>query len=204
MLQYQTVYPATLGLLKELMAKDYLNEFVLVGGTALSLQIGHRTSIDLDLFSNSLFSADDLYEDLSADFSMATPFVKDRSTLITEIRGIKTDFIRFKYSFQKPIIEVDDIRLLDIEDIAPMKLDAIAGRGKKKDFFDLYFLLERYSLPEMLTWYTAMFQHTTVFHVWKSLTYFEDAESDGDPLVFNKTVTWGSVKERIKEEVAKL
>jgi hypothetical protein len=186
------------------MAKAYLEPFVLVGGTALALQIGHRTSIDLDLFTNELFSADALYEQLGEDFQVAEPFVKDKSTLLTEIEDIKTDFIRFKYAFQRPVINMEGIRLISMEDIAPMKLDAITGRGKKKDFFDLYFLLQRFPLPQMLDWYAAMFQHNTLFHVWKSLTYFEDAESDGEPLVFDKKVTWEVVKEAIQKEVAAL
>lgn len=204
MLQYQTVHPATLELLKSLMTKPYLESFVLVGGTALALQIGHRTSIDLDLFTNESFSADDLYEQLGEDFQIAEPFVKDKSTLLTEIEGIKTDFIRFKYAFQRPVVNIEGIRLLSMEDIAPMKLDAITGRGKKKDFFDLYFLLQHFSLPQMLDWYAAMFQHNTLFHVWKSLTYFEDAESDGEPLVFDKKVSWELVKAAIRKAVTEL
>lgn len=186
------------------MTKPFLDSFVLVGGTALALQIGHRTSIDLDLFTNELFSAADIYDQLGEDLHVAEPFVKDKSTLLTEIEGIKTDFIRFKYSFQRSIIHSDGIRLLHIEDIAPMKLDAITGRGKKKDFFDLYYLLQRFPLPQMLDWYAAMFQHNTLFHVWKSLTYFEDAESDGEPLVFDKMVTWEVVKSSIQKAVAAL
>ena len=186
------------------MTKPYLDSFVLVGGTALALQIGHRTSIDLDLFTHELFSAAAIYDQLEDELRVAEPFVKDKSTLLMEIEGIKTDFIRFKYPFQRPIIYSEGVRLLHIEDIAPMKLDAITGRGKKKDFFDLYFLLQRFSLPQMLDWYAAMFQHNTLFHVWKSLTYFEDAESDGSPLVFDKMVTWEVVKSAIQKAVAAL
>ena len=204
MLHDQTIHPDTLGLLKSLMKQSYLDQFVLVGGTALALQIGHRSSIDLDLFSSTPFSAATLYEQLSEDFQAGEPVVKDRSTLITDIGGVKTDFILFKYPFRLPILELEGIRLLSIEDIAPMKLDAITGRGKKKDFFDLYFLLQRFSLTQMLEWYSIMFQHNTLFHVWKSLTYFEDAESDGEPLIFDKSVDWEKVKNAIRAAVMEL
>ena len=186
------------------MSKDYLTDFVLVGGTALSLQIGHRTSIDLDLFTNVDYAANEKYDLLLKDFELAEALVNDRSTLIIEIEGVKVDLIKFKYPFRAPIIEVDNIRLLSIEDIAPMKIDAITGRGKKKDFYDLYFLIQYFSLPQILQWYDQMFHHVTMFHVWKSLTYFEDAEGDADPLVFDKSITWPKVKSSIEAVVRQL
>lgn len=201
MLHHQTITSATLGLLKSLTAKPYLDDFVLVGGTALALQIGHRVSVDLDFFTATEYSADRLFETLQQDYSIQEPFVKDRSTLIVEIESVKVDFILFRYKFAHAYVRTEGLRLLALEDIAPMKLDAITGRGRKRDFFDLYFFLQRYSLPQMLGWYEAMFHHNTLFHVWKSLTYFADAEQDGDPLVFDKTVTWEKVKHTIENAV---
>ncbi len=204
MLQTQTVEPFTLGLLKSLQEKPYLEEFVLVGGTALALQIGHRRSVDLDFFTLAEYSAEHLFETLQRDFTIQEPFVKDRSTLIAEIEGVKVDFIRFRYHFRLPYLNAGGVRLLQIEDIAPMKLDAIAGRGRKRDFFDLYFLLKKYDLPQMMDLYQQMYHHNTVFHVWKSLTYFDDAESDADPYVFDPTVTWPLVKTTLENAVRAL
>ena len=99
---------------------------------------------------------------------------------------------------------VDGIRMLAMEDIAPMKIDAIAGRGSKKDFYDLYFLLERFSLQQILEWYSAKYQHSTLFHVIKSLAYFEDAEPQALPDVLYKKASWVQVKKRIGESVSKL
>jgi len=87
--------------------------------------------------------------------------------------------------------------MLSVEDIAPMKLDAIVGRGKKKDFYDLYFLLQQYSLMELLTLYTEKYKHQSDFHVIRSLAYFEDAEPDPDPLVFDAKLSWDLVKNAI-------
>ncbi|OQX78760.1 MAG: hypothetical protein B6D61_04755 [Bacteroidetes bacterium 4484_249] len=200
MLQYQAVEPATLELLKELMSKSYLDRFSLVGGTALALHLGHRISVDIDLFTLDDFNSDELLTDLSTDFNTIKPLVKTKNSLLLELDGIRTDLIKFNYPFQKIIIK-DDIRLLSLEDIAPMKLDAITGRGKKKDFFDLFYLLQNFTLPELLDLYQQKYHHSTLFHVIKSLTWFEDAEIDTEPLVIDKSVTWKIVKSKIAKTV---
>jgi Nucleotidyl transferase AbiEii toxin, Type IV TA system len=203
MLHTQTVEPNTLGLLKRLMADETLRSFNLVGGTALSLQIGHRKSIDLDLFTQSDFVGDDILQHLLANgYSPQVRHVQ-KQTLIVEIEGIKVDFIRFRYPFAYDILLWEDIRLADIRDIACMKIDAIMGRGKKKDFCDLYFLLQRFSLKDMMTWYANMFQHSTLFHVFKSLTWFEDANLEGELDVFDETYDWEKAKETIVKAVEK-
>jgi predicted nucleotidyltransferase component of viral defense system len=203
MLHLESVEPFTLGLLKSLMSRKYLEQFVLVGGTALALQIGHRKSVDLDMFTVSEIDTDALLENLQQDYSVQ-PKVRTQGSLISDIEGIKVDFIRFKYAFTYPIVEIDGIRLLSVKDIAPMKLDAITGRGSKKDFYDLYFLLERFTLPEILELYLQKYPHSTLFHVIKSLTWFEDADPQALPDVLEKKNTWAQVKKRIEKAVAKL
>jgi len=185
------------------MADEALSQFNLVGGTALSLQIGHRKSIDLDLFTQSDFEADAVLNHLrEAGYEpQITHFQKQ--TLIGEIQGIKVDFIRFRYPFANDVLVVDGIRMANIKDIACMKIDAIMGRGRKKDFFDLYFLLQRYSLTDMMGWYGQMFKHSTLFHVYKSLTWFEDADLDGAIDVMDKKVNWEKVKKMIVKAVEK-
>lgn len=203
MLQYQAVEPATLGLLKELMSKSYLDKFFLVGGTALALHLRHRISVDIDLFTLEDFDSDELLTNLSADFKTIKVLTKTKNSLLIELDGIRTDLIKFNYPFQKIIVK-DDIRLLSLEDIATMKLDAITGRGKKKDFFDLFFLLQHFTLPEMLDLYQQKYQHSTIFHVIKSLTWFEDAETDPAPMVLDEKITWQTVKNKISKTVNKL
>lgn len=175
----------------------------MVGGTALALQLGHRRSVDLDLFAVSDFDTDALLENLQRDYSVQ-PKVQTKGSLITDVEGIKVDFIRFKYAFSHPIVETGGLRLLSAADIAPMKLDAITGRGSKKDFYDLYFLLERYTLAEILDLYSRKYPHSTLFHVIKSLTWFEDAEPQALPDVLLKKATWAQVKRRIEKAVSKL
>jgi predicted nucleotidyltransferase component of viral defense system len=185
------------------MGKPYLSPFVLVGGTALALQIGHRISIDLDLFCVQDFDTEELLPNLLNDYAL-TVSVKMPQTLICSIEQIKVDFIRFKYPFIRPIKHEQGIRMLSLEDIAPMKLDAITGRGSKKDFFDLYFLLQRYSLLNLLELYQEKYPHQTLFHVVKSLTYFEDAEQMPDPITLDRKVSWGKVKKGIVQAVKSL
>ncbi len=203
MLYTETVEPVTLAILKNLMQKDYLKQFVLVGGTALALQVGHRKSIDLDMFTIEDFESDKLVSLLLNDFELNISFQMPQ-TLICDINYVKVDFIRFKYPFIRSIIETEGVRMLSIEDIAPMKLDAITGRGDKKDFFDFYYLLQLFSLNRLLELYKEKFPHQTIFHVVRSLTYFEDAETTPDPIIIDKNITWQKVKDTIIMEVKKL
>lgn len=204
MLQTQTVEPITLELLESLMQKEYLNNFVLVGGTALSLQIGHRKSVDLDMFTDVDMDTEYLQQQLENDYSNFIITLKRSNTLLSTINAVKVDLIRFKYGFQYSTVIENGLRLANIKDIAPMKLDAITGRGKKKDFFDLYFLLNHFTLPELLDLYQAKYQHTTLFHVIRSINYFTEAENDVNPDVLDKKVTWGKVKKTIANEIRKL
>jgi predicted nucleotidyltransferase component of viral defense system len=200
MLYTKTVDNITLAVLKGLMAEKSLDNFVLVGGTALALQIGHRKSVDLDFFTLHTFDPDQLLADLSNHF---TPVLLQKSTLslICTIEGIKVDFIHFRYPFIRPIQQENGFRLLSLEDIAPTKLDAVSGRGSRKDFYDVYFLLQHFTLEEMFGLYLEKYPHQTTFHVLRSLAYFEDAEKDPDPLVFDTRITWPVVKNKITEVI---
>jgi len=168
----------------------------------LALQLGHRVSIDLDLFTVSDFDQDELLASLKKDFEVEVR-VTSPSIFITQINAVKVDFVRFRYEFLFPIT-VEGVRMLDILDVAPMKLDAITKRGSKKDFYDLYFLLQKMSLQEILDLYLAKFKHSTLFHVIKSIAYFEDAEEQSDPTVFDRSVTWETVKDTLEKQVKQL
>jgi len=112
---------------------------------------------------------------------------------------IKIDLIKYAYPLINPIVEVDKIRLLSVEDIIPMKLSAVAGRGSKKDFYDIFYLLKSYSLDKMFELFRKKFPNTNEFHILKSLTYFEDAEIEPNPQMTEKT-DWDNVKTKITEE----
>lgn len=91
--------------------------------------------------------------------------------------------------------------MLEIRDIAPMKLKAVTQRGSKKDFYDIYYLLDYLTIQQMLELFSLKFRQFEIFHVLKSLNYFDDAEKYPDPVLFDKTVTWNKVKSKIQSAI---
>ena len=203
MLQTRTVEPRTLELLKRLMKLPIIEPFYLVGGTALALQLGHRISIDLDLFTTQTFDKNSLITSLTETFDLSIES-ESATMLITYINEIKVDFVKMAYPILFPPLLIEGVRMLEIRDIAPMKLKAITQRGSKKDFFDIYFLLQIMSLKTLLELFKKKFTQYEIFHVVKSLSYFDDAEQYPDPIVFDKTITWSIVKTTVMKSVANL
>jgi len=203
MLQTRTIEPGTLELLKKLMSIPFLDSFYLVGGTALALQFGHRMSIDIDLFTLDDFDNNNLIEILSKSFEVSIEF-ENRNMVITYINNIKVDFVKMGYPILFEPLLIENIRMLDIRDIAAMKLKAIAQRGSKKDFFDIFFFLQQMKMESMLQLFKRKFEQHELFYIVKSLTYFNDAENDADPILFDKDVTWAKVKTLIHEKVKNL
>ncbi|MDX2245185.1 MAG: nucleotidyl transferase AbiEii/AbiGii toxin family protein [Bacteroidia bacterium] len=189
--------------MKRLMAFPAIDPFFLVGGTALALQMGHRLSVDLDLFTMDTFDKDKLIDSLLSEFEV-TIESEGNSIIITNIQNIKVDFVKMGYPVLYPPLYIDGIRMLEIRDIAPMKLKAVTQRGSKKDFYDIYFLINQLPLEMMLQLFKEKFKQYEVFHIVKSLIYFEDAEQYADPIVFDKRVTWAKVKSDITDAVKNL
>lgn len=202
MLQHHTVEPGTLGLLKDIMAIPELIGFNLAGGTALALQIGHRKSIDLDFFGARPIDMDEIVS-LLEPLGDLRLLQHTRNILILNIKGVKVDFVNYKYPWLRAIQIVEDIRLASLPDIGAMKLGAIAGRGKKRDFTDLYFLLQQFTMSELLGFYREKYQDGNEFLVLRSLTFFEDAEEDQKLELFEKA-DWSEVKQTIDLAVKKI
>jgi predicted nucleotidyltransferase component of viral defense system len=189
------------------MLSKELQDFFLVGGTALSLHIGHRISVDIDMFTLVEFDNDEIILWLTKQFTIAS-ITRSRSSLSFDVicdteknEVIEVDLIKYSYPLIKPVMETDGIRLLSIEDIIAMKLSAIAGRGAKKDFYDIFFLLKKYSLKVMIEYFEFKFPHTNTFQVLKSLTYFNDADLEPDPITIEK-VEWNTVKKTILDSTS--
>jgi hypothetical protein len=170
-----------------------------VGGTALALQIGHRKSIDIDLFGTITADEYEISKQLRA-VGEITELRKSQNINVYLIDGIKVDIVNYHYPWLDKLIRESHLILAGIKDIAAMKLAAITGRGTKKDFIDLYFLLQRFSLSEMLEFYSEKYNDGSEFLVLKSLAYFEDAETDEEPLML-KTVKWIEIKSTIKSNL---
>ncbi|MBK5212190.1 MAG: nucleotidyl transferase AbiEii/AbiGii toxin family protein [Flavobacteriaceae bacterium] len=202
MLYKQNVDAQLLELLDGLMHSEIFKGFNLVGGTALALQIGHRLSIDIDMFGNSEINELEFNQELSR-FGNPVVLKKSKNIIIYSVNGLKVDFVNYRYPLLKKIKTVDAIRLASLEDIAAMKLNAISGRGSKKDFIDLYFLLENFSLKEMIGFYNQKYEDGSQFLVLKSLAYFDDADKEEMPIM-SKQLDWREVKNTILSETVKL
>lgn len=199
MLFYSTIDDSTLELLKNIQGSSFFQDFQLVGGTSLALQIGHRISIDLDLFTSSKIDTSAIRNQLD-QFGRIRVVNQLPSILNLFIDDVKVDFVSYRYDFINPPIIQDDLKLASIPDIAAMKLAAITGRGSRKDFIDLSFLLDIYTLPEIFSFYNKKFPDGSEFLVYKSLVYFEDAEIEPMPIMI-KPVNWEDVKNKIIAEV---
>jgi biotin synthase-related radical SAM superfamily protein len=150
-LHYETITPETLETLTGLMQCQTLKDFYLVGGTALALQWGHRISDDIDMFRFTTEDVDGtlILDEIEGKFQNVSELSRQNYYLKLLINGVKIDLLRYKHPLITPIIEIDGIRMLSPQDIAPMKLLAISNRGAKKDFYDLYFMFQQFSLEEM-------------------------------------------------------
>ncbi len=198
MLQKEAIEPRTLQLLKVLQADSMFAQFHLAGGTGLALQLGHRLSVDLNLFSLTPFDSSFYLEYLEKNYR----FVLDYSAISTlkgSIDGVKVDFISHAYNLILPVLETEQIRIYSLADIAAMKVNAIAGNGtRSKDFVDLYFLLELYSVQQILEFYQNKYNDRNVFHALKSLKYFDEVDLSDWPVLTSKNkFTWNIVKATI-------
>ena len=200
MLLYHTVEPHTLELLKKLSEKSFLSEARLAGGTALALQYGHRASVDLDFFGNIDGDSIDFKEQLR-EIGKISIIKESKNINVFLLDGIKVDFINHSYQWIDHAISEDKIVLASPQDIAAMKINAIEGRGTKKDFIDLYFLLKHYSLQEILGFYQKKYPEYSLFRALMSLTYFEDAENQFMPKMFTE-VAWEDIKQVVRKAVA--
>ena len=199
MLSLRTIEPHTLELLRALMQEAALSELRLVGGTALALQYGHRSSVDLDLFGKIDIDGYELQSILS---KYGVLKVENETKILHQyyIDDIKVDVVNYPFEWISPIIEEDGIRLASPIDIAAMKVNAIEGRGTKKDFIDMYMLLQHYSLKEIIAFYQQKYPNYSIFRALRSLTYFEDAEDQFMPRMFIED-TWEDMKLYITNQV---
>ncbi len=185
-------------MLKELQAIPELKELRLVGDTSLALQLGHRISIDLDLFGS--FDSSLPLEMFLFDFENVNKTGSNRFMQFFEIDGVKVDFVNYNYPWlNEPLIE-EGITIASIDDIAAMKVNAIINRGTKKDFIDIDFLLERYTLVQILELYQKKYGVKDYQMALRCLSYFEDAENETMPRMLVKK-DWKTIKSDIIEKI---
>ncbi len=186
------------------MALPSMQTFSLVGGTALALRYGHRSSIDLDLFFHEEFEHSFIEKDFLNEFGGGYKYESGHKKLgiFCYINKIKVDIVYYPFPLLATIEEVEGIRLYSSQDIAAMKIQAILGRGKKKDFWDLYELLQHYSLQQIMDWHNKKYpSQMLAISIPNAITYFVDAEESETPVSFKKQ-TWEGVKKGIQRVVS--
>ena len=196
------IEPGIFQLIQQLQALPGLSEFYLVGGTSLALQLNHRNSIDIDLFTKNEFQNEVIVAYLKSEgFDVNLKF-DFKNTIICFIKNVKVDFIRHDYPFVLPPITEEGITYLSKEDIAAMKLNAISNSGKRlKDFIDIYFLLEHFSLSEMIHFYTIKYPNYNPLIALKAINYFDDIDPDIDPPKLKVKLPLAEIKKRISDSV---
>lgn len=192
-------------ILETLNNSGITKDFYLAGGTALALQLGHRLSNDLDWFSPDFKYSPNFRKKLS---ELGNLVVNEESedTFDGSLDGVRISFFNYPYPLiGKTIQYMSNVRLASKEDIAVMKLEAIAGRGSYKDFIDIYFLLQHFTLEEIFEKLEEKFKgfDYNKMHLIKSLNYFDDAEKGEMPQMI-KDIDWEKIKKEIQKAVRQI
>lgn len=206
---YKTTVTDTLWyVLNELMGFKELDSFRLVGGTSLSLLLGHRKSIDIDLFTDAPYKSLN-FPLIEKRIEDSFPYVQNNSSSLAvmgksffvgndEEDVVKVDLF-YTDPFVYPIINYDGVRLSHLEEIAAMKMEVIGHQGRKKDFWDLHELLEKFSLQDILSFYKKRYPYNYgEGELLGKLTDFKLADKDFDPICM-KDKTWELIKLDIEE-----
>ena len=195
MLHVETVSPSTLDLLRRLQRMPELVNMRLVGGTALALHLGHRKSIDLDLFGN--FDPTVSYRKILSDAGYSTEGSESGTVQSLRVENVKVDLVNYPYPWIDDVLVEGDVRLAGLKDIVAMKLSAVANRGRKKDFIDIARLLDDFSLDQMFDLYKKKFSVSELSFPLRGLMYFDDAEEDPMPEMLGNSLTWENVKKKV-------
>jgi hypothetical protein len=196
----QTLYQNTNQALDLIKNTPILQTFYLAGGTSLALQLGHRKSVDLDFFIRHFPPKEELFTALAPFDYKTTQDAAD--TLDVSILSTKVSFLKYDYDLIDPFLTYRGLKLAGIRDIACMKLSSIMSRSEKKDYVDLYFILQNYTLSELLAFMQQKFSRInySVALLLRSLNYFDEAESTPMPDLLID-VTWQQVKADIHDKV---
>lgn len=204
-IHFETIDENTKTLLYQLLSLQSLAGHYLVGGTALALQIGHRKSIDLDFFGKAPLDYDDIIQQCVNFGTVEAPQQHlsslDSSTKLIQfnLNGVKIDILRYQELLLKPIVQIEGLRLASLEDIAAMKIRAIEDRTTKKDFFDLYALLDFFSLQEILNFAQQKYNSKSPVFALECILDIDQADVEIDPISLLE-LDWQKVKSRIIQE----
>lgn len=193
---------------KNLLPKlDFLKKdgFYLAGGTALALQINHRTSIDFDFYTKKHFKVDKLHQKFEEQFQVVEKVHIAEDTLVLKINQIGISFFTYRYDLIRPLLDINSISVASIEDIAAMKILAISQRGRRRDFIDIYFLIQKFGLDQIIKFTQEKYPMFNIYIGLQGLTYFKDADDDFEEKRFKlfKKVKWNDIKKHLINKVNK-
>jgi len=201
-LYFSILNPKQLRLLKKLkFLKKY--GFYLAGGTALALQICHRTSVDFDFYTVKKFDSRKLREEFDKRFKEVQEIYIAEDTLCLSVNDVGISFFRYPYKVIRPLREIEGINLTSLEDIAAMKILAISQRGRRRDFIDIYFLIKKFGLAQIIEFVKEKYPMFNIYVGLQGLTYFKDADDDPEKKRFRliKDVPFGKFKKFILKDV---
>ena len=205
MLQEGCVSERLLALLRKLQSEIIFRNYFLVGGTALALQIGHRKSDDIDLFTKNELDIPEIVNYLKQNYSGKYQILNSQKMIYQVIiNGIKVDFVYHPFELVEEVFHDGELAYLGKKDIAAMKLHAIETTGNRaKDFMDIYFLLKEMPLGEMFDCYRKKYSTSNVLNAKRSLGFFDDVpeESWQEVRVIDKKVTGYLVKNAIVKAI---
>ena len=205
MLQKGSVSEKLLTLLRKLQSERIFKDFFLVGGTALALQMGHRKSDDLDLFTQKELQIPEISKYLKQHHGGRYQILNSQNMVYqVMIDGIKVDFVHHPFELVEAAFHEDKIVFLGKKDIAAMKLHAIETSGDRaKDFIDIYFLLKEMPLFKMFEYYQKKYATENIFNAKRSLGFFEDVPEEGwkEVRMINRKIAISEIKQTILDAV---
>ena len=179
--------------------------FYLAGGTALALQLRHRTSLDFDFYTSKNFKTEELLSLLKDAFPENIEEISEaKDTLFVRINKVSSSFFWYRYPLIFPLVKTEGPLLASLQDIVSMKLAALIGRTRKRDYIDIFYLMKKFSLEEMFR--TAQKKYPTLnpYIIQRALTFFDDLEEEeGRIKILDKSFSWKKAKKEIFEEVRK-
>lgn len=204
-----TFYPKILNVkqAKVLSKLSFLEKlgFYLAGGTACALHLGHRTSLDFDFYSPKHFSAPDLYDKIAENFNnQVTKISQQKDTLFCKINDVDISFFWYSYPLIEKPANCQGVSLANLADIAAMKLVAVGHRPAQRDYIDIFYLLEKFTLEEMFSFAHRKYPNFNSYLAVRALSYFEDLKDSKKRIkVLDPDYSWEKAKNKIFAEVKK-
>jgi len=205
MLQKKSVTDPLWNILTDLQKDITFEKYFLVGGTALSLQIGHRISYDIDLFTRENINKEQIFDFLNRNYNGKFQIHNIQNIILQiSINEIKVDFVKYDYDLIEDIKKEEGIKYLGKKDISAMKLMAVANRGDQaKDFIDIYYLLNEITLNDMFEYYKIKYKQNDINPIKRSLIYFDDITESNwlSVKLLNEEINIEKIKQKIINEM---